>query len=36
MTLTASAMGYPVYVAMGFVPVCTIRTYLPPSAAPGV
>ncbi len=31
MTLTATAMGYPVYVGMGFVPVCTYRTYLPPS-----
>lgn len=30
MTLTATAMGYPVYVRMGFVPVCTYRTYLPP------
>ncbi|MCA1668495.1 MAG: GNAT family N-acetyltransferase [Thermomicrobia bacterium] len=31
MTLTATAMGYPVYVRMGFVPVCTYRTYLPVS-----
>lgn len=30
MTLTATEMGYPVYVRMGFVPVCTYRTYLPP------
>ncbi|MGI8857622.1 MAG: GNAT family N-acetyltransferase [Thermomicrobiales bacterium] len=30
MTLTASAMGYPVYLRMGFVPVCRYRTYLPP------
>jgi GNAT superfamily N-acetyltransferase len=30
-TLTATAMGYPVYVQMGFVPVCTLRTYEPPS-----
>jgi GNAT superfamily N-acetyltransferase len=30
MTLTATAMGYPVYQRMGFVPVCTYRTYLPP------
>ena len=29
--LTASAMGYPVYLKMGFVPVCTFRTYLPPA-----
>jgi GNAT superfamily N-acetyltransferase len=28
--LTATDMGYPVYVKMGFVPVCTYRTYLPP------
>lgn len=33
MTLTASAMGYPVYVRMGFVPVCTYRTYMPPPHA---
>lgn len=32
-TLTASAMGYPVYLGMGFVPVCSYRTYLPPSSA---
>lgn len=31
-TLTASAMGYPVYLRMGFVPVCTYRTYVPPAA----
>ena len=31
-TLTATEMGYPVYVKMGFVPVCTFRTYLPPRA----
>lgn len=31
-TLTATAMGYPVYVKMGFVPVCTFRTYLPPGS----
>jgi len=30
MTLTATAMGYPVYLRMGFVPVCTYRTYVPP------
>jgi len=28
--LTATVMGYPVYRKMGFVPVCTFRTYLPP------
>jgi ribosomal protein S18 acetylase RimI-like enzyme len=31
-TLTASEMGYPVYICMGFMPVCTFRTYLPPGA----
>ncbi len=31
-TLTASTMGYPVYLRMGFVPVCTYRTYLPPAS----
>lgn len=36
LTLTASAMGYPVYRAMGFVPVCAYRTFLPPDAAEGV
>lgn len=30
MTLNATAMGFPVYRRMGFVPVCTYRTYLPP------
>jgi len=29
-TLTATELGYPVYVRMGFLPVCTLRTYLPP------
>lgn len=33
MTLTASEMGYPVYLRMGFVPVCTYRTFLPPEPA---
>jgi len=28
--LTATAMGYRVYLRMGFRPVCTYRTYLPP------
>ncbi|HET8631928.1 MAG TPA: hypothetical protein VFL91_31265 [Thermomicrobiales bacterium] len=32
-TLTASEMGYPVYVRMGFAPVGTFRTYLRPGAA---
>jgi GNAT superfamily N-acetyltransferase len=34
MTLTASEMGYPVYLRMGFVPVCRYRTYLPPATEP--
>lgn len=29
--LTATEMGYPVYIKMGFVPVCTFRTYLLPA-----
>lgn len=29
-TLTATEMGYPIYVRMGFRPVCAYRTYLPP------
>lgn len=29
-TLTATEMGYPVYVRMGFVPVCTFRAYASP------
>lgn len=28
--LRASEMGYPVYIRMGFVPVCRFRTYAPP------
>ena len=31
--LTATEMGYPVYVKMGFVPVCTLRTYEPSEAS---
>lgn len=31
--LTATELGYPVYRKMGFVPVCTLRTYLPPGGA---
>lgn len=31
MTLNATAMGYPVYLRMGFQPVCTYRTYVPPN-----
>jgi GNAT superfamily N-acetyltransferase len=31
-TLTASASGYPLYCRLGFVPVCSYRTYVP--AAP--
>jgi predicted GNAT family acetyltransferase len=30
--LGASEMGYPVYVKMGFAPVCTMRTYEPGDA----
>jgi GNAT superfamily N-acetyltransferase len=30
--LTATEMGCPVYLKMGFVPVCTYRTYVPPGA----
>jgi GNAT superfamily N-acetyltransferase len=30
--LTASAMGYPVYVKMGFERICTLRTYEPGEA----
>ena len=33
-TLSASEMGYPVYLRMGFVPVCRYRTYLPPTTEP--
>ncbi len=29
-SLTATEMGYPVYVRMGFQPVCVFHTYLPP------
>jgi GNAT superfamily N-acetyltransferase len=29
--LTATELGYPVYRKMGFMPVCTLRTYLPPA-----
>lgn len=29
--LTATPLGYPVYLRMGFVPVCTMRTYAPPA-----
>ena len=34
-TLTATPLGYPVYVRMDFLPVCTYRTYLPPDSASG-
>jgi GNAT superfamily N-acetyltransferase len=30
-TLTATPLGYPVYIRMGFQPICTYRTYLPPT-----
>ena len=33
-TLTATEMGYPVYLKMGFIPVCTYRTYVPPDEQP--
>lgn len=33
-TLTATAMGEPVYRRMGFIPVCTYRTYAPPGRRP--
>ncbi len=29
--LTATGMGYPVYLRMGFQRVCAYRVYLPPS-----
>ncbi len=29
-TLTATEMGYPIYIKMGFVPVCVFRGYSPP------
>ena len=32
MTLTATDMGYPIYLRMGFEPVCTYRTYVPPTS----
>lgn len=32
-TLSATEMGLPIYQRMGFVYACTLRTYLPPSAA---
>jgi ribosomal protein S18 acetylase RimI-like enzyme len=30
-TLSASEMGFPVYRRMGFEPICTYRTYIPPT-----
>jgi GNAT superfamily N-acetyltransferase len=33
-TLTATPLGYPVYLHMGFQRVCTYRTYLPPAPSP--
>ena len=30
--LTATPLGYPVYLKMGFTPICTMRTYEPPPA----
>lgn len=30
-SLTATEMGFPLYRSMGFVPICTYRTYLPPA-----
>jgi predicted N-acetyltransferase YhbS len=32
--LTSTEMGYAVYVRMGFHPVCTLRTYVPPPLTP--
>lgn len=32
-SLTATEMGYPVYVRMGFQPVCVFHTYVPPPQA---
>ena len=34
-TLTATAMGYPIYIKMGFIPVCTFRTYRSPDPSAG-
>jgi hypothetical protein len=31
-TLNATELGLPVYLKMGFVPVCTHRSYLSPTA----
>jgi ribosomal protein S18 acetylase RimI-like enzyme len=31
--LTATEMGYPVYLKMGFIRICTMRVYLPPDAS---
>ena len=28
--LGATPLGYPVYLKMGFTPICTMRTYEPP------
>lgn len=33
--LNASPLGFPIYRRMGFVPVCSYRTYLPPGADAG-
>ena len=33
MTLTATPMGYNVYLRMGFIPVCRYRPYLPPAVS---
>jgi len=30
--LTATQLGYPVYRRMGFLPVCTLRSFEPPAA----
>jgi GNAT superfamily N-acetyltransferase len=34
-SLTATAIGYPVYMRMGFRPACTYRTYVPPDEGSG-
>jgi ribosomal protein S18 acetylase RimI-like enzyme len=33
--LTATEMGYPIYLKMGFIRICTMRVYLPPDSKRG-